>query len=299
MTKSSPDVTKPENRARTAVPRARPALRTSAQTSVQTSAQTSVRATARSEQSLTSPRRPIRQFVLTQPGECPYLDGQVEQKLVTALDPADPEAYGALHRAGFRRSHEMAYRPACPTCDKCKSLRIDVNAFQANRTQGKLLRRHSGLKRSIAELGPTQTSFELFSHYTSTRHADSEMASMGWRDYQALVLESGVDTHLIEWHDPDHEAGPKLVAACVIDVLADGLSMVYSFFDTSRPADSLGNFMVLSLMEVCRTLQLPYLYLGYWVKGSATMDYKAQYRAAEIFGPLGWQEMDKPDKRTS
>lgn len=236
-------------------------------------------------------RSRIRPFITTPPSPCPYLPGRTEQKLVTSIEADDPEVYNQLHDAGFRRSHEMAYRPVCADCNQCKSLRIKVDDFAPNRTQRKLLKRHSLLRRSVAENGATQESFALFQDYTKHRHSDGEMSSMGPSDFASLIHETSVDTHVIEWHDHQALTGESLRAACITDVLHDGLSMVYSYFDVAHPSNSYGTFMILSLMDVCRRLELPYLYLGYWVEGSASMDYKAAFHPAEVYGPNGWQPL--------
>ena len=235
----------------------------------------------------------LRQFVITAPAPCPYLPGRLEQKLVTTIDVDDPEAYNQLHGVGFRRSHEMAYRPVCPTCDDCKSLRIDVERFTFNRTQKKLMRRHAQLMRLVADNGATQESYELFHSYTKSRHPDGEMASMGPSDFASLIHETAVDTHVIEWHDVNNPVGQSLAAACITDILRDGVSMVYSYYDVQAKTASYGTFMILSLIEVCRRLELPYLYLGYWVEGSPSMDYKSRFQPAEIYSDQGWHALSK------
>jgi leucyl-tRNA---protein transferase len=239
------------------------------------------------------PTRQLR-FFMTATAPCPYLPGQTERKVFANLPFSDgAHVNDELTQAGFRRSQNIAYRPACETCDACLSVRIPIGKFTASRTQRKVLNRNADLVRTLVEAEATVEQFSLLRRYLTTRHPGGGMTDMGWLDYVAMVEDTAVRTHLIEYRLPDVD-GEKgaLVAVTLTDLLKDGLSMVYSFFDPEMERRSLGVFAVLDHLKQARAVRLPYVYLGYWVQGSDKMDYKAGFRPMEVLRPLGWRALE-------
>lgn len=227
-------------------------------------------------------------FYTTAPLPCPYLAGRTERKLVTEL--AGPEAepmHDRLSRAGFRRSHNIAYAPVCPGCQACVPVRVGTLAFTHNRAQRKCLSRNAGVEAFEVPARATTEQFALFQRYQGVRHGDGDMAGMGFYDYRAMVEDTPIETMLIEFRDADD----TLVAACLADRLSDGLSAVYSFFDPNQSRRSLGTMIVLWLIARARQLGLPYVYLGYWVEASRKMAYKARFQDSEILVGGVWRPL--------
>ena len=229
------------------------------------------------------------QFYLTIPSPCPYLPGRMERKIFTQLDPlSGPYLNNYLTHAGFRRSQNVIYRPACENCRECKSLRIRTAEFKLSKNSKRLLKKNDAISRSNLESIATPEQFDLLQRYLNTRHAGGGMSDMDFVRYEMMIEECSTETYILEYRD----STGTLIACVLIDQLLDGLSMVYSFFDPEEHKRSLGNLMILDHIQRCRDLDLPYLYLGYWVQGSPKMDYKARFRPYEILGPQGWQDME-------
>ncbi|GIX13598.1 MAG: putative arginyl-tRNA--protein transferase [Paracoccaceae bacterium] len=234
------------------------------------------------------------QFFVTAPQPCPYLAGRQERKLFTALHGQTATALNdSLSRKGFRRSQNVLYRPSCTGCSACLSARLPVAETTPCRSQARVLRRNADLRCTVRAAWATEEQFTLFRAYLDARHADGGMAEMDELEYAAMVEETPVRTRMIEYRLPGPGEG-RLVAACLTDVLADGLSMVYSFFDPALPARSLGTFMILDHLRLAREAGLPYVYLGYWVPGSPKMSYKARFRPFEIFQRGRWIRVEDP-----
>ncbi len=235
-------------------------------------------------------------FFVTSPSPCPYLPGRQERKIFTELTGAHaPELNDALGRIGFRRSQSVAYRPSCAGCTACVSVRVVADGFQPNATQRKLLRRHADLEVRACKPWATADQFQLLHRYLTARHPGGGMATMDESDYADMVEQTPVDSFVIEYREPSVDGEPgRLVGACLTDYQGDGLSMIYSFFETTdsqRP--SLGNFIIMDHILRARSGGLPYVYLGYWVKGSERMAYKTRYRPLEALGPNGWSLLDE------
>ena len=231
----------------------------------------------------------VRRIFLTSRAEpCPYLPERQEQKLVTLLRPDDLQGYAHLTARGFRRSHDAAYHPACPACQACQALRVKATAFRPNKTQRRLKNLYKNLHISICDNLIDSEHWLLFTRYVQGRHAGGNMAHMTRADFDAMVRDSPVTTRLIEWRE-----GPEgpLVAACLTDMLPDGPSAVYSYFSLSPDRPSLGTFMILSLIDLAVKAKLPHVHLGYWVKGSPKMDYKAKFQPAEVCIGGQWQPL--------
>jgi arginyl-tRNA--protein-N-Asp/Glu arginylyltransferase len=227
-------------------------------------------------------------FMVTSELPCPYLPGRFERKLVTELTGAGAQdQYELLSRAGFRRSHSIAYRPACTGCSACVPVRIVVAEFQLAGSLARIRRRNSDLTLSITLPRATREQYALFGLYLDHRHGDGEMAGMDFRDYRAMVEDTAVDSRMLELRD----ASDTLLAACLADWSSDGVSAVYSFFAPEAARRSLGSEMILRLIDVARNENLPYVYLGYWIQNSRKMAYKSRFRPLEAFGPEGWQRL--------
>ena len=227
-------------------------------------------------------------FFLTAPSPCPYLPGRMERKVFTKLDLVDgPGLNDTLTHAGFRRSQSILYRPACERCSACKSARVVADEFEPSRTQRKIARRNEDLLRMPRPADATPEQFALLTRYLEARHGDGDMAGMDFFDFASMVEDGAQRTEMVEYRDP---AG-VLVAAVLIDRLEDGFSLVYSFFDPDLDRRSLGAFMILDHITRAQADALPFVYLGYWVHGSAKMDYKARYKPLEILDPSGWRRL--------
>ena len=242
------------------------------------------------------PTRQLR-FFLTAPSQCPYLPDRFERKVFAHLPLNDGALVNdSLTQVGFRRSQNIAYRPACEACAACVSARIPIRDFEMSRSRRKTLARNGDLKRHLVEAEATMEQFDLLRRYLLARHADGGMADMAWPDYVAMVEDTALPTHIMEYRTVSSDGGPgDLVACALVDQLVDGLSLVYSFYDPSLPRRSLGGFMILDHVSQAHLLGLPYVYLGYWVRGSEKMDYKVRYAPIELLKPEGWMLMSARD----
>lgn len=238
------------------------------------------------------------QFFVTAPQPCPYLEGRSERKLFTTLRNPDAAAVNdLLSLRGFRRSQGVVYRPSCAGCSSCLSTRIPVDAFQPSRGQRRIARRNADIARRALAPEATDEQYRLFRRYLDARHADGGMAEMDIFEFAAMVEETPVRTRVVEYRRPDPDGGaPELVGACLTDVLNDGLSMVYSFFEPSMRARSFGAYMILDHVEIARAAGLPYVYLGYWVPGSPKMAYKSLYRPFEVHQNDAWRRVNDPEE---
>lgn len=236
------------------------------------------------------------QFFLTAPSPCPYLDGQFERKVFTHLvgDKA-AEMNDLLTQGGFRRSQNIAYRPACETCRACVSVRILAQEFSASRNMKRVLQHNSDLVGYMHNAEPSTEQYSLFRSYLDARHRRGGMSDMTVLDYAMMVEDTHVDTKVIEYRrrGPDTfitgKGQGELIAVALTDKMADGLSMVYSYFNPDFEDRSLGTFMILDHIARARAMGLPNVYLGYWVNGSRKMNYKMRFMPQEHLGPKGWE----------
>jgi leucyl-tRNA---protein transferase len=237
------------------------------------------------------------QFYVTAPQPCPYLDGRMERKLFTALQGEHAQRLNdTLSKQGFRRSQNVLYRPSCAECSACLSARIRVADFKASRSQSRIIKRNIGLKRNVTSPWATEDQFSLFRRYLDDRHSDGGMADMDIFEFAAMIEETPIKSRVIEYTRPPkgNERGRPLVAVCLTDVFDDGLSMVYSFYDPTFAAQSLGTHVILDHVAIAREAGLPYVYLGYWVPGSRKMGYKAGFSGVEIYKGGQWQPIGDP-----
>ena len=232
------------------------------------------------------------QFYVTAPQSCPYLDRRMERKLFTALQgDTSQKLNDSLSKQGFRRSQNVLYRPSCADCAACLSARINVAEFELSKSQRRTLRRNRHLERRATSAWATEEQYELFSRYLEARHAQGGMADMDAFEFAAMIEETPVRTRVVEYSDA--ETG-DLVAVCLTDVLDDGVSMVYSFYEPGLPRLSLGTHVILDHVDIAREAGLPHVYLGYWVPSSTKMGYKAAFSGLEVYSEGTWQKMRDP-----
>ena len=232
-------------------------------------------------------------FYMTEATPCPYLEGQMERKVFTDLTGDDAiKRHETYNRLGFRRSQNIIYRPACEGCSKCISVRVRVQDFDPSKNLARTLKKFNRLRSEDQDPFSTTDQFELLKTYLTTRHADGGMASMDEFEFSEMVESSPVTTRLVEYH----EAGPKgtvnlkgsLVGVALTDVLSDGLSLVYSFFNTEKGYSGLGTYIILDHILKAKAAGLDFVYLGYWIKESQTMAYKARFQPLDYLGEEGW-----------
>jgi arginyl-tRNA--protein-N-Asp/Glu arginylyltransferase len=259
---------------------------------------------------VTQHSRDTPQFYLTAPSPCPYLAGKEERKVFTHLvgDRA-PELNNILTQGGFRRSQSIAYRPACENCRACVSVRVVAQDFRPSQSMRRIVRRNADIASEMRIAVPTSEQYSIFRAYLDSRHRDGGMADMTVLDYAMMVEDSHIETRIVEYRRrelppsfPPPRAGEgkmgasrsagDLVAIALTDVLGDGLSMVYSFFEPDEAARSLGTFMVLDHIARAQRMGLSYVYLGYWVRGSRKMDYKSRFLPQERLMPDGWARVE-------
>lgn len=246
---------------------------------------------------------PSPQFYLTAPAACPYLPGETERKVFTHLvGPRAADMNDLLTQGGFRRSQNIAYRPACEACRACVSVRILADQFRPARSMRRNMAINADIVGIETQARPSAEQFALFRSYLDDRHQKGGMSDMSSLDYAVMVEDTHVNTRVIEYRIRAEGSGigvkGELVACALTDQMGDGLSMVYSFFNPRYERRSLGTFMILDHIRRARTMGLPHVYLGYWVKGSRKMDYKTRFQPQEHLMPAGW-ELHEPQAAQS
>ena len=244
---------------------------------------------------MTEQQKHFPEFYVTSPQRCPYLPGKLERKLFTHLthDKA-PALIDNLLKGGFRRSQNIAYMPYCEGCQACISVRVPVDEFRTTRSFRRVMARNHDLAIRRVQPRPTAEQYGLFRDYIDSRHNDGGMADMSVLDYAMMVEDTMVDTFVSEYRvrpegalERGANSGP-LVGVMLCDRLSDGVSLVYSFYDIDAADRSIGTHMILDHVAYTRALGLPYLYLGYWIRGSSKMNYKVRFQPQERLGPNGW-----------
>ena len=243
--------------------------------------------------------RDTPQFYLTAPSPCPYLPGREARKVFTHLVGDRAAALNdVLTQGGFRRSQSIAYRPACEGCKACVSVRICVADFKESRSLRRVQAANADIVGQVKPPTPTSEQYSLFRTYVTSRHGTGGMADMSVLDYAMMVEDTHVHTRLVEYRKrgPDSrilERGTgDLMAVALTDILSDGLSMVYSFYNPLAQDRSLGTYLILDHVMRARQMGLPYVYLGYWVQGSRKMDYKRRFLPQERLSPQGWERFE-------
>lgn len=232
-------------------------------------------------------------FYLTRPSPCPYLEGQMERKVFTNLGPdGDPSAlHERLSSSGFRRSQNIIYRPACAACNACKATRVPVQKFELTKRWRRIVKKNANLVRGAVRPVATAEQYRLMKRYLMGRHKDGGMSDMSISDYISMVEDSPVPSVVFEYRLGDGDDAP-LIAAAITDVMRDGLSMVYSFFDPDFAKQSIGSFIILDHIAHAKELGIEHVFLGYWVKNSDKMDYKARFRPLEVLDGDVWSDIE-------
>lgn len=230
------------------------------------------------------------QYYITPPHDCSYIENKSSRMIF--LDPKhkiDVITLSDLSRSGFRRSGDFVYKPECNQCRQCLSCRVPVDTFKMSNQQKKSWKRNQDLHMNIISIDDIQPyHYALYEKYINLRHKDGDMYPPSVEQFEKFLLHHVADGFFLElWKDN------KLLCVSACDVLDDGLSAVYTFFEPEESKRSLGVFAILKQIEYIKSLKLPYVYLGYWIPHSQKMNYKNQYLPLEIFVDNRWQMLNR------
>lgn len=230
----------------------------------------------------------------TAPYPCSYLEGREARSQVVAVlgEAVSPSLFSRLVAGGFRRSGQFIYRPWCDGCRQCVPVRIDSQSFSLSRSQRRTFLRNQHLRlREVPRDTPNEEHYRLFLRYQRSRHPGGGMDEDSIEQYAQFILDSPVDSRLLEFRDPGDGA---LRIVSLVDLTEDGISAVYTFYDPDRPRDGLGTWAILRQVHLCTQLGLRYLYLGYWIANSPKMSYKSGFAALQYFYANRWHSSPPP-----
>jgi arginine-tRNA-protein transferase len=233
-------------------------------------------------------------FATTERQPCPYLEARDERRLFTLVHGAGADTrHETLMQAGFRRSQNVLYRPVCPGCAACRSVRVPVAEYRPSRNLKKILKRNADLALTVTAPQFTEEHYRLFRRYIEHRHHDGGMSEMDRGSFRRMLESSPVTTHLLEFRDGEG----RLWAASLTDEVESGLSGVYKYFEPEAPARSLGTFVILAHIDEARRRNRPYVYLGYWIAESPKMAYKGRFSPLEVLAGTRWRRVEPHDHR--
>ncbi len=238
---------------------------------------------------MTEPSATVRLF-MTGEHECPYLPDRQARNIVVDPGYLNASVYGELLKLGFRRSGDHVYRPHCPNCNACQSLRVPVERFSPNRSMRRTMNANRDLRFRMVDARYTEEYFELYSNYLSARHSGGGMDESTPEDFEKFLLSSWCETLFLE-----ARRGDTLLGIGVMDVLGDSLSAVYTFYDPAYSRRGLGTSSVLQQIRAARLSRRRWLYLGYWLPNCTKMAYKNRFRPCEVYAEGKWLEVaDNP-----
>ncbi len=237
------------------------------------------------------------QFFLSMESDCPYIKGNRERKLFTTLTRNKPQrTQNDLSHIGFRRSQNIIYRPACANCSACISARVPADDYKLRTSQKRIKSKNKNITREVRQCHATDEQYEVFQRYVSMRHEDGGMSDMSIEEFQAMMEEPLVSARIVEYRLMENGRPGPLIAACLTDVVSDGISMVYSFFDPDFDHLSLGTYMILDHIDLCKKTHLDFVYLGYWIKDAPNMRYKANFAPLDLFVNGKWSRFAEPSE---
>ncbi|MEE3165730.1 MAG: arginyltransferase [Pseudomonadota bacterium] len=226
-------------------------------------------------------------FFLSKPFQCAYKSHMHEKKIFSFIPNEDGEdLYNLLIQKGFRRSQNILYRQVCEKCSSCRSIRIIIDGFIPSKSQKRIRNKNKGLFNIKLIDYPSMEQFLLFKKYLSFKHPKSEMNEMLFEEYKNMIADSGIQSRIMEYRHKE-----RLIACCISDFLKDSLSLVYSFYDPAYLKNSLGKYIILDHIQFAKSINKPYLYLGYWVEGCQEMEYKSNFKTSEILINNSWQKI--------
>ena len=224
---------------------------------------------------------------ITRSHECAYLENKEEQRLAADISEV-PQLHDQLAESGFRRVENWVYRPVCNECNSCVPIRIDAENFILSKNMRRIILKNTQFKMSLNDKNADEESFELFKTYLKSRHNDGQMATMSFSDFHSMIHNSPIETFMLKYRDQNN-----ILRACLLmDKQRDGLSAVYSFFEPNLERQSLGTFLVLQAIDLTKKSSKKWLYLGYLVKNSKKMAYKARFKPHQLYLNGSWVNAD-------